>query len=387
MDKSSAASLYIDDSASLASFCEQLQGSPWLALDTEFIRERTYYPRLCLLQVGTPEVIACIDPLAELDLTPLLTLLYDPAITKVLHAAQQDLEIFYHLRGAVPSPIFDTQIAATVLGQGDQVGYATLAQELLGINLDKSQVRTDWSRRPLSPEQISYAADDVRYLCKIYTRQLQDLQQRQRQDWLREDFQQLSDPAQYRPNPAQAWTRIKGHGKLKSAQLVVLRTLADWREQQAIQADKPRRWICDDNLLLDLARIQPANQAGLDKLRNLPDKLRQRHGQTLLELIAQARQTPREEWPVLAHPKPLSPAQDAVLDALVAIIKYCAAEHDISPTSLASRRELEQVVRGQDTPLLHGWRKPLAGERVQAFLNGQLELAGSPSGLQLQSNT
>jgi ribonuclease D len=286
---------YIADTASLVQFCEQLHGHPWLALDTEFIRERTYYPRLCLIQIATPDAIACIDPLAELDLQPLLNVLYEPKITKVLHAAQQDLEIFFHLRNSVPSPVFDTQIAATILGQGDQVGYAALAQNLLGVSLDKSQVRTDWSRRPLSPEQLSYAADDVRYLREIYRLQQDQLHARQRLDWLAEDFAKLVDPAQYRPAPQQIWQRVKGHGKLKPAQLVVLQALASWREQEAMQADKPRRWLCDDNLLFDLARLQPKDQAGLDKLRGLSDKLRQRYGTLLLEKIAEARQCPRDQ--------------------------------------------------------------------------------------------
>jgi len=375
----------ITDSVSLAQLCGQLRRNTWLALDTEFIRERTYYPRLCLIQVATPTIVACVDPLAELDLQPLLDVLYDPTITKVLHAAQQDLEIFFHLRDAVPRPVFDTQIAATVLGQGDQVAYAALAQNLLGVSLDKSQVRTDWSRRPLSPEQLSYATDDVRYLCEIYRVQQDQLRARQRLDWLTEDFDQLCDPAQYRPAPERAWQRIKGHGKLKPAQLIVLQTLAAWRERKAMQTDKPRRWLCDDNLLLDLARLQPKNQAGLEKLRGLSDKLRQRHGPTLLELIATARRTPHEQWPRLPQAKPLSLQQEAVLDALAGLIKHCAAEHDISPNSLAGRRDLEHVLRGGDAPLLHGWRKALAGERIQTFLNGQLSLTASLKSLYLSA--
>ena len=367
--------LYIDSASGLAHLCQRLQGSQWLALDTEFIRERTYYPRLCLIQIATPTLLACIDPLAGLDLKPLFQVLYAPSIIKVLHAAQQDMEIFYHLFQEVPGPLFDTQIAATVLGQGDQIGYAALVQALLGIHLDKSQVRTDWSRRPLTADQVRYAADDVRYLCEVYRIQQRELSERQRLDWLDEDFQVLSDPAQYRPNPAWAWKRIKGHGKLKSSQLVVLHTLADWREREAISADKPRRWICDDQILLDLARFQPNNESELAKLRGMSDKFRKRHGQELIELIAKARHSPRESWPKLARYSPLTASQEALLDALMAIVKICAYEHDVSPLSLASRKELEQVIRQEDVPLLHGWRRRLAGQSVLGFIYGERSLS------------
>ena len=383
MDSSASASWYIDTTASLGRLCERLRGAQWLALDTEFIRERTYYPRLCLIQIATPELVACVDPLAELELKPLIERLYDPAITKVLHAAQQDIEIFYHLFGEVPSPLFDTQIAATVLGQGDQISYAALVQAVTGMNLDKSQVRTDWSRRPLSPEQTRYAADDVRFLCDVYQIQQRELAERQRLDWLQEDFQQLSDPAQYQPNPEQAWRRIKGHGKLKSSQLVVLRALAAWREQQAMHLDKPRRWVCDDTVLLDLARLQPKNDAGLAKLRGRNDKFRKRQGAELIALINEARQTPRESWPKPVQYTPLSMPQDALLDVLMGIVKVCALENDVSPLSLAGRKDLERIIQGDDAPLLHGWRKRLAGEPVLDFIKGRTSLSVDPAGLRL----
>ena len=231
--------LYVDTPQALTQLCKQLQHSPWFALDTEFIREKTFYPRLCLLQVANTQHLACIDVLALNDLSPLLDILYDPASTKVLHSAHQDLEIFYHLRGALPTPIFDTQLAATLLGLGEQIGYAALVKTLLKIDLDKSQTRTDWSCRPLDPAQLSYAADDVRYLGQIYQQQRQELEQRQRLDWLTEDFTALCDPARYRVDVDQAWQRIKGQQRLRGVQLAVLRTLAAWREQRASSLDRP----------------------------------------------------------------------------------------------------------------------------------------------------
>lgn len=361
---------YIDDPDALAGFCAALRASDWLALDTEFIREKTYYPKLCLIQIADDNTIGCVDPLALDDLTPLFELLYDPGVVKVLHAAQQDLEIFHYLHGSPPAPVFDTQIAATLLGQGEQVGYAALVQRVLGVELDKSQVRTDWSRRPLSAEQLAYAADDVRYLRELYRRQYTALQQRGRLAWLDEDFAALSDPQRYRIDPETVWSRIKGAGRLRPGQLVVLRALVAWREREAMTRDRPRRWIVDDNLLLDLARLQPDSADKLEQLRGFEGERRRRYGETLLAVIAEAREMPRERWPQPTRPEPLSPEQDALVDALLAIVKLAAGEHEVSPGSLAGRRDLERLVQGEDVALLHGWRKALVGRAIQAFLAG-----------------
>ena len=233
---------YIETPADLSALCEQLKRSDWLTLDTEFIREETYYPQLCLIQVATDDVVACIDPLAIDDLSPLMEVFYDPAITKVLHSARQDLEIFQNLRGRPPENIFDTQIAATLLGQGDQIGYGNLAKAMLGVELDKAHSRTDWAKRPLSPEQLDYAADDVRYLRDIYKQQIQQLQEMGRLQWLDEDFAQLSNPALYEPPIADAWKRLKGLNRLKGVQLAIVRELAQWREELAKERNLPRRW-------------------------------------------------------------------------------------------------------------------------------------------------
>lgn len=372
---------YVDTPAALDALCVDLQGSDWLALDTEFIREKTYYPRLCLIQVANDAHIACIDPLALEGLEPFWQLLYDPAVTKVLHAAQQDLEIFTLLRGTPPSPLFDTQVAATLLGQGEQIGYATLVQVLLGVELDKSQVRTDWSRRPLSPEQLAYAADDVRHLREVFHYQRAALTERGRLEWLDEDFAALADPARYRVDPDTIWTRIKGASRLKPRQLAVLRALAAWREREAMARDRPRRWIVDDNLLVDLARLQPTEATQLGRLRGLDGERRRRYGEALLAVIAKARETPADEWPTPERSQSLSSEQDALLDALLAIVKLCAAEHQVSSGSLAGRRELEQLVQGGDIALLHGWRKALAGDAVQHFLAGESHLAMGDDGL------
>lgn len=366
---------YVDSPAALAELCRSLRRSPWLALDTEFIRERTYYPQLCLIQVADADTVACVDPMALDDLGPLLDLLYDPAITKVLHSAYQDLEIFYHLRGTVPGPVFDTQVAATLLGHGEQVGYATLVKDLLGVDLDKSQSRTDWARRPLDPAQLRYAADDVRYLREVYLRQHSELERRGRLDWLADDFRELCDPGRYRTEPREAWRRLKGHQQLKGAQLAVLRALAAWREERAAAADRPRRWILSDEVLLDLARRQPETEDQLKRSRGLEATTLKRHGPALLELIAQGRAEPPEHWPQPVPRLKLDAEQEALLDAMMALVRLRGVQHAVSPQTLAGRRDLERLLAGDpDASLLHGWRARLAGREVAALLRGELRL-------------
>ncbi|HEY0635693.1 MAG TPA: ribonuclease D [Gammaproteobacteria bacterium] len=367
--------LYINSASGLEQLCTVLRRHHWLTLDTEFIREKTYRPRLCLIQVANPEVVACIDPLALDDLAPLLELLYDPTITKVFHAARQDLEIFHEMRGALPQPLFDTQIAATLLGQGDQVGYAALVLEELGITLDKGHARTDWCQRPLAPEQISYASDDVRHLRELYLRQHQRLEALGRLEWLAEDFTALTDPHLYTNPPELAWQRIKGSHRLKGIQLAVLRQLAAWREERAQQLDKPRRWIVGDEQLLDMARLMPVEQSQLDRMRGLEEGTKRRYGEEWFKLIAAAKQTPREQWPILKEGPRLSNAQEPLVDALMALLRACCDAAQVTPAAVASRRDLERLVLGDgEVALLHGWRAAIAGDQLSAFLRGETML-------------
>lgn len=366
--------LYIDTAQELTALCAQLRGQAWITLDTEFIREKTYYPQLCLIQIASPELVACIDPLALTDFSPLLEVLYDPNTLKVLHAASQDLEIFTHLRGTPPSPVFDTQIAATVLGQGEQVGYGNLVQLLLNVSLDKSQTRTDWSQRPLSAEQIAYAAADVSYLRDIYLQQRTALQQQQRLSWLESDFAELVNPHRYLPDPQRAWSKLKAYA-LKGVQLNVLRHLAAWREQQAMQADRPRRWILADDALLDLARLMPSDESKLSRLRSLEPAQLRRHATTLLQLVRQARSEPVELWPTLPQRQSIGVEQEALLDALEAVVRLSSLQHKVGAQTLASRKDLEALLSGDpDCPLRQGWRGALVGEALLGFLRGESEL-------------
>jgi len=367
--------LYIDTPEQLEALCEQLRRHDWLTLDTEFLREKTYRPRLCLLQVATPDVIACVDPLALDDLSPLLEVLYDPAITKVLHAASQDLEIFYDLRGTVPAPIFDTQIAATLLGHGDQIGYGNLVKAELGIELEKAHARADWCHRPLEAAQLAYAADDVRHLREVYLKQRQQLAELGREQWLQPDFDALADPARYSNPPEEAWLRVKGSNRLKGVQLAVLQALAAWREEQAQQSDRPRRWILKDEVLLDMAKLMPQAADRLRRIRGLEDSIVQRHGERLIQLIAEAKARPKELWPKPKGGVRLPLEQEPLVDVMMALLRERCQQQRITPSAVAGRRELELMVLGErDIPLLHGWRAAIAGEALQALLNGDLAL-------------
>jgi ribonuclease D len=366
--------LYIDTQEQLAALCEQLRRHDWLTLDTEFLREKTYRSRLCLLQVANPDVIACVDPLA-LDLSPLLDVLYDPNITKVLHAAHQDLEIFHDMRGAVPTPIFDTQIAATLLGQGEQIGYGNLVKAVLDIDLDKAHARADWCQRPLDAAQLDYAADDVRHLREVYLKQKQQLEAMGRSEWLQSDFDEMSDPARYSNPPQEAWQRLKGSNRLKGVQLAVLQALAGWREEQAQKSDRPRRWIVKDEVLLDMAKLMPPSIDKLRRIRGLEDGTVQRHGETLLKLIAAARTLPKEQWPTAKSGKRLPPQKEPLVDLMMALLRERCQQQNISPGAVGGRRELELLLLGErDTPLLHGWRAAIAGKAMVELLEGKLAL-------------
>ena len=367
---------YIDTAEALQAFCNRIAGADWIALDTEFLREKTYYPKLCLLQIATPDVVACVDPLALDDLEPLLDLIFDPGITKVMHSARQDMEIFFHLRGVAPAPVFDTQIAALLLGYPDQIGYGNLVRELLGVSLEKLHTRADWSLRPLSDPQLQYAADDVIYLVDVY-RQLQaKLQQLGRLEWLAEDFQLLSSADLYLTHPEQAWLKVKGGNRLKGASLAVLQSLAKWREERAIRSDRPRGWILRDDALIEIARHRPVSVAALGKLRGLNERLVSKSGAELVAVVAQALDSKPQPFPNAADRVRLTPVQDALVDAMLALVRLSGAQHALNPAVLASRKELEKLALGNaDTDVMHGWRRKLVGEQLQALLDGELGLA------------
>lgn len=380
---SDAPLIYVDTPQLLEKVCTTLANSQWLVIDTEFLRENTYYPEFCLLQLAGERTLACIDPLKIKHLEPLWELLYQPHITKVFHAGRQDLEIFYHLHGRLPQPLFDTQVAAPLLGYPEQIGYANLVSEILGVTLEKGHSRTDWSRRPLSPQQVEYAADDVRYLAPMYLRIREKLMALGRLEWLDEDFCHLSDPATYANPPGEAWRRIKGARKLKGRQLAILRRLAAWREELARQENRPRGWILKDDLLCHIARLKPQTPQALAQLRGLGEKTLKRHGETICRLVNAAASEAMEPLP--ARPPTLSSEQEALLDLLNAVVRLQAAYHQITPSVLASRKDLELFLSTPNhSRLAQGWRKKLVGNALQDLLEGRKRLAIEKGRLQLE---
>lgn len=362
---------YIDTPEKLEQLCQQIATESWLALDTEFLREKTYYPKFCLLQIATPEWVVCVDPLAIEDLTPLFDAIYNPKIIKVFHSCRQDLEIFYQITGKIPMPVFDTQIAAPLLGIQENPGYAMLVSTFLNINLSKAYTRTDWSLRPLSVEQLQYAADDVIYLCQIYEIMRTKLTDLQRFDWLEDDFKFLNNPDIYDIKPENAWLRIKEKNKLTGKQLSIIQALTKWREQQAQADNKPRNWLIRDDLLIELAKLQPITVRELATIRNINDRLIRIHGKLLCQLISEARENPVSPLKDKRGSFKKTQQQEAILDVLTAIVRVRAEENSLNPTILASRKELEKLLFNEDGQLLKGWRFGMIGRELEELLSGQ----------------
>ncbi|MCF8006022.1 MAG: ribonuclease D [Methylovulum sp.] len=373
---------YIDTPEKLATLCQQIRKETWLALDTEFLREKTYYPKFCLLQMATPEWVVCVDPLVLTDLSELFEAIYRPDLIKVFHSCRQDLEIFYQITGKLPTPIFDTQVAAPLLGFQDNPGYAMMVSTLLNINLNKAHTRADWSQRPLSPEQIEYAADDVIYLCQIYQHVIAKLAELGRSTWLANDFLELSNPEIYHVHPEHAWLKIKGKNKLTGRQLSVMQALAMWRETQAQEENRPKTWLLRDEMLLDIAKLQPETLPDLANIRGIGERIVNRHGRVLCQLITNAKQ----RLPIPLNEKDRAfkknQQQEAIVDILTAWVRIRAEENALNPSILATRKELEILLMDADEscPLLHGWRYSMAGKELVGLLSGELALS-------IQTNT
>jgi len=366
---------YIDTPEALNQLCAELEHSDFIALDTEFLREKTYLPRLCLIQVATTTTLAIIDPIALADLDAFWKVLRNSAITKVFHSGRQDLEIFYEQCGLITTPLFDTQLAATLLGYGDQIGYGALVEAECGISLDKAHTRTDWTVRPLNPGQLRYAADDVRYLVLLYQNIRKRLEQDERFGWLNEDFTAMTDPTGYGTLPEEAWKRVRGAQNLQGRPLSFLQHLASWREQKARSEDLPRRWIISDEILLDLARHPPRDLEHLRRIPNMEANVLRHYGHELIMLLRAITEMPASLFTAANSRQMPTPEQDALVDCLLAVVRVQAITHGVGLAALASRRDLEALVLGElDSPLLHGWRRALGGEAVLDMLQGRAHL-------------
>ena len=368
----------ITTTADLAAFCERLSTQPFVAVDTEFMRETTYWPKLCLIQAEAPDGTgACIDPLAEgLDLAPFLTVLTNPKIMKVFHAARQDLEIFVNL-GAMPTPLFDSQIAAMAAGFGEQVAYDALVRQMLKVDLDKSSRFTDWARRPLSENQLTYALADVTYLAKLYPLLRDRLESEGRLGWVSGEMQNLGDPANYDVEPENAWKRLKP--KRNSAKyLAVFKAVAAWRERTAQTRDQPRGRILKDEGIEEIATQLPTDAEGLKRLRSVPKGFSgSRFGPELLDAIKAALVDPEAYAPVLDKPKSHTmPANGAVVELLKVLLKARSEDAGVASKLIATVADLEKIAGDDeaDTPALQGWRREAFGEDALKLKRGEIAL-------------
>jgi ribonuclease D len=360
----------------LTDLCVRLAQGDYVCVDTEFMRENTYYPMLCLVQLGNEEEAAAVDPLAEgLDLAPMLALLTDnEEVLKVFHAGGQDVEIIYNLTGRTPHPIFDTQIAMMAVSQSEQIGYANLVESWMGKQIDKGARFTDWSRRPLTERQIEYAIGDVTYLAKIFPRLLKKLVKTGRGHWLDAEMEKLADPANYANDLDQAWQRIRAPSR-NPAVLGRLKALAAWRESEAQAKDIPRGRIMRDETIADLASHPPRAQAELAKVRGLSNAWKDNDiGRRLMKVLAKAEPLPSEELP--EKPKrgaPLGKEGALVADLLKLLLKIRSREIDVASRLLTRSDELEALAAGvRDLPVLQGWRYEIFGRDALDLVEGKL---------------
>lgn len=367
----------ITTTSDLSALCHELAQQPFAAVDTEFMRETTYWPKLCLIQAAAPGVEAVIDPLAEgLDLTPFLTLMADRNVLKVFHAARQDLEIFLKLGTALPHPVFDTQIAAMACGYGDTVAYDALVQQVLKRRLDKSSRFTDWSRRPLSESQLAYALADVTHLRDLYPRMRAKLEQEDRLSWLDEEHANLLDPEIYDTTPENSWNRLKLR-KTTADYVLGLQVAAAWRERQAQMRDVPRGRIVKDEALYEIAEHRPKGAADFDRMRAVPRGFgNSRAAQELVQALDRAFSDPNRPVFKYDRPPPLPSGLGPTVELLKVLLRFEAEEHGVAPRLIASSADIEAIAASDNAsvPALSGWRRKVFGERALALKHGKLAL-------------
>ena len=367
----------IADTGSLRALCERLAASRYITVDTEFMRDSTYWPRLCLVQLASVDEAAAVDALAPgIDLAPLLALMRDPAVLKVFHAARQDIEIFYHLDGCVPAPLFDTQVAAMVCGFGDQVGYERLVSKLARASIDKSQRFTDWSRRPLARKMYDYAISDVTHLRVVYEKLAARLDRDQRESWLAEELATITDPATYSLEPAAAWHRVKTRLR-KPRQLAMLRDLAAWREVEAQRRDVPRNRVLRDDALNDIAAHEPGNREQIWKLRSLSrGHIGKEAADALLGIVASVAAAPPSTYPEARKPPPAVNHAGSAAELLKVLLKLRCEEHDVAQKLVASTDEIEAIARDDNAEVraLKGWRREIFGQDALALKHGEIAL-------------
>ncbi|MEZ5933186.1 MAG: ribonuclease D [Alphaproteobacteria bacterium] len=361
--------------AEVEQFCRALASEDYVTIDTEFMRDRTYWPKLCLVQLAGKDRFAAIDPLAEgIDLQALFDLMADRSVVKVFHACRQDVEIFYHLTGATPDPVFDTQLAAMVLGYGDEVGYDNLVTTIVKARIDKSSRFTDWSHRPLSEQQLTYALADVTHLRVIYEKLREELEDAGRADWAAEELADLTSAETYEQPPELAWKRLKIRSK-DSRFIAIAQALAAWREREAQGRDLPRNRIIRDDLLLEVAANRPTTQDDVLKIRRINVDKRSAAG--IAVAIQEALALPKNQLPKVPKPQKLPRGIGPVVDLLRVLLKYQCEEHQVAQRLVATTGDLEAIAADDqaDVRALRGWRREIFGGAALALKHGELGLA------------
>lgn len=366
----------ITTTAALADACARLARHPFVTVDTEFLRETTYYPKLCLIQLASPEEAVMVDPLSpDLDLAPFLLLMANRHVVKVFHAARQDLEIVWIIGKLIPAPLFDTQVAAMVCGYGDSVGYEQLANDLAKARIDKSSRFTDWSRRPLNEAQLTYAEADVTHLRDIYLALEADIRASGREAWVAEEMAVLNSPGTYEVKPENAWQRLKGRIR-KPKELALLIEIAAWREREAQTRDVPRQRVLKDDAMMDIVQRAPRSVEALAELRSVPNGFeRSRAGAEVLAAIERGLAADPKTLPRLERERGRG-GNGAVLDLLKVLLKAVADAERVAPRIIASSDDLEAIAQDDDAdvPALQGWRREVFGEKALALKNGALSL-------------
>lgn len=377
----------ITDSATLQSTCESFGVHPYVTVDTEFIRETTYWPNLCLIQMACDGQEVIIDPLADgMDLTAFYDLMKKPDVIKVFHAARQDIEIVYHQAGIIPAPLFDTQVAAMVCGFGDSVGYENLVRQLVDARVDKSSRFTDWKRRPLSDKQLTYALSDVTHLRDAYKMLKAQLEASGRAEWLAEEMAVLESPQTYDPDPEYAWKKVKFRGRNKAA-FAVFVEVAKWREIQAQRENVPRRRVLRDDALSELALHAPADKDALARLRAVPRGFeRSRFADSLIEAIATGKKRDPEGLPDQEPRKPNAPKANGLVEMLKVALRIASERHNVAQKLIANVPDLEKIALDDNAqvPALSGWRRELFGADALAIKQGGLCLVVVDGKVELQ---
>ncbi|TAH38317.1 MAG: ribonuclease D [Alphaproteobacteria bacterium] len=379
--------MIITTTAELNKYCAAWSKEPYITVDTEFMREKTYWPILCLIQVGDKNGAAAIDPLAkDLDLSPFFDVMRNESVIKVFHAARQDIEIFVKLMGSVPHPVVDTQVAAMVTGFGEQASYETLVQKLCGQQIDKSMRFTDWSQRPLSKAHIEYALGDVTHLRIVYEKIYDKAKNSGRVEWMLEEMNDLTDIATYQLDPYKQWERIRSRTQ-KPKFMAVLRELAAWREQAAQSRNVPRGRICKDDALLEITAHPPHAIEDFERYRHARGMIANRDKPEIIEACKRALATPQSEWPHVETPRQLTQQQSALGELLRVLLRIKSDEHGVAAKLIATSDDIDQIVRHQDDHChaLRGWRMEVFGKDALALREGKLALSIDKKGLKLLS--